>query len=40
MVLREKGSYKFNNGDFAEGQFVDNPEGKLEGSFLYRWRNG
>lgn len=25
MVLREKGSYKFNNGDLAEGQFVDNP---------------
>ena len=39
-LLREKGVYRFNNGDVAEGHFSDNVEGRLEGSYQYKWRSG
>ena len=34
------GTYKFTNGDQANGKFVDNVEGDLKGEFAYRWANG
>jgi hypothetical protein len=39
-ITREEGVYRFCNGDVAEGRFSDNPQGRLEGSFFYKWRNG
>ena len=39
-LLREKGSYRFSNGDVAEGHFSDNHEGLLQGSYRYKWASG
>jgi hypothetical protein len=39
-IVREEGLYRFANGDVAEGRFSENAEGRLEGSFYYKWRNG
>ena len=39
-VRREKGTYFFQNGDRADGQFFDNDTGQLRGKFLYEWTSG
>jgi hypothetical protein len=39
-IIREKGVYRFGNGDVAEGHFNDSIDGKLDGRYFYRWKSG
>ncbi|MCB0369858.1 MAG: hypothetical protein KDD45_10580 [Bdellovibrionales bacterium] len=40
VVVRLRGSYEWESGESAEGEFKDNEAGELKGRFVYRESTG